>query len=51
MYQSSKSLIHWLLGFNARAAIFQLYSGNEHKKDDKMNMNDDEMKTKDGTQG
>ena len=24
-----------LLGFNARAAIFQLYSGDEHKVDDK----------------
>ena len=33
-----------LLGFNARAAIFQLYSGDEHEVDDKMNMNDDEMK-------
>ena len=34
----------WLLGFNTRAAIFQLYSGNEHESDD-------EMKKKDGVQG
>ena len=27
-----------LLGFNVRAAIFQLYSDNEHEMDDKMNM-------------
>ena len=26
------------LGFNAKAAIFQLYSGDEHEVDDKMNM-------------
>ena len=28
----------WLLGFNARAAIFQLYPGDEHEIDDKINM-------------
>ena len=27
-----------LLGFSVRAAIFQLYSDDEHKIDDKMNM-------------
>ena len=38
-------MIDWLLGFNARATVFQLYSGDEHDRDDKMNMNnDDEMK-------
>ena len=30
--------------FYAQAAIFQLFSGDEHEMDDKMNMNDDEMK-------
>ena len=38
------SLFVCLLGFNARAAIFQLYSGDEREMDDKMNMTDDEMK-------
>ena len=33
-----------MLGFNARAAMFQLYSGNEYEMVDTMNMNDDEMK-------
>ena len=31
-------LIDWLLGFNARAAIFQLYPGDEREMNDKMNM-------------
>ena len=34
----SMLMIDGLLGFNARAAIFQLYSGDEHKMDNKMNM-------------
>ena len=37
-------LIDWLMVFYAQAAIFQLFSGDEHEMDDKMNMNDDEMK-------
>ena len=32
-------LIDWLLGLNARAAIFQLYSGNDNEMDDKIQMN------------
>ena len=31
-------LMDGLLGFTARAAIFQLYSGGEHEMDDEMNM-------------
>ena len=31
-------LIDWLLVFNAQAAIFQLYLGDEHEMDEKMNM-------------
>ena len=31
-------LIDWLLEFYAQAAIFQLYSGDKHEIDDKMNM-------------
>ena len=31
-------LIDWLLGLNVRAAVSQLYSGDEHETDDKMNM-------------
>ena len=38
-----------LLGFNVRAAIFQLYSDNEHEMNDKMNMK--WRKKKDGSQG
>ena len=30
--------------------MFQFYSGDEHEKNDKMNMNNDEMKTRDGTE-
>ena len=37
-----------LFGFNVRAAIFQLYSNDEHEMDDK---NEHEIKKWDGTQG
>ena len=33
-----RRLIDWLLGLNAQAAVFQLYSGVEHEMDDKINM-------------
>ena len=36
--RQNRRLIDWLLGFNARTTIFQLYSGDEHDMDDKMNM-------------
>ena len=44
-------LIDWLLGFNTRAAIFQLYSGDEHEVNDKMNMKWWWNEKWDGTQG
>ena len=31
-------LVDWLMVFYAQAAIFHLYSGDEHEMDDKMNM-------------
>ena len=34
----NEGLFVCLLGFNARAVVFQLYSGDEHELDDKMNM-------------
>ena len=37
--------------FNAQAAIFQLYSGDEHEMDDKMNMKWWWNETWDGIQG
>ena len=42
LFKKKDWLIDWLLGFNARVAIFQLYLGDEHEKNDKMNMNDDD---------
>ena len=44
-----KALIDWLLGFNAHAAIFQPYSGDEHEIDNKMKWWWNEKR--DGTQG
>ena len=47
----SFSLFVCLLGFNSQAAIFQLYSGNEHEMDDNMNMKWLWNEKWDGTQG
>ena len=43
--------IDWLLGFSARAAVFQLYSGDVQERGDKMNMKKWFYEKRDETQG